>query len=359
MRSSAVRLMFAAVACMFVLSSWQSRRLAERRRERMPEAYIGYAADVPPVLTFVIAGLGGFRGIAAEVLWFRANRMQDEGRYVELVQLADWIAMLDPHAAEAWVYNAWNLAYNISIMMVRHEDRLRWVQNGIALLRDEGLRFNPREARLYRELAWLYQNKVGDSLDRAHLTYKFALAESMAPFLRTDGTISLTAESLAGLASMRLDAGRMSALEKRFGPLDWRLPEAHAIYWADFGVEFATGTERLMCRRGVYQPLVLSVFGGRFTGSLEKRQWKTEANLALALSTADYLIETLREAPSWNMTVVTLRYLSLSCQLSERAGSHELAQALYGHLNRILPEKMGRPKFDDVLKGWEPPDETH
>ena len=357
MRHAFLRSVLVVLAALFVAAAWQSRRLSERRRDRMPEAYAGTSAEVPPALTFVIAGLGGFRGIVAETLWFRASRLQDEGRFVELVQLAEWITMLDPHAAEAWVYNAWNLAYNVSIMMARHEDRLRWVQNGIKLLRDESLRFNPREARLYRELAWLYQNKVGDSLDSAHLTYKFALAEAVAPYLQADGTVRATPESRAALATLRLDVDRMAALEKRFGPLDWQLPETHAVYWADQGLACSAGAERLLCRRGVYQPLMLSVFHGRFAGSLEKKEWKTESNLALALPAADFMLETLKENPTWNMTNVTLRFLSLTLQLAEKSGRHESAQTLYGHLTRILPANSEKPTFTDVVKGWEPPDE--
>ena len=45
--------------------------------------------DSAPALTEgALAALGGLRSIAAEVVWFRADRLQDEGRYVELAQLA-------------------------------------------------------------------------------------------------------------------------------------------------------------------------------------------------------------------------------------------------------------------------------
>ena len=340
---------------LIVLSAWQSRRLAEHRRGNMPEAYTGYASDVPPALTFVMAGLGGFRGIVSEILWFRVNRLQEEGRYLELVQLADWLTMLDPHAAEAWVYNAWNLAYNISVMMGRDEDRLRWVENGITLLRDDGLRFNPREARLYRELAWFYQNKVGDTLDSAHLAYKLHLAEAMAPGVNADGTVAVTEENRTRLAKRRLDIDRMLALEKRFGPLDWRLAESHAIYWASQGVDLAAGTERLMCRRGVYQPLILSVFKGRFTGDLAKRQWQTAANRSLALPTADYLAATLKEYPSKTLQNVYIRYLIMTVRVLDASNDKQLATVLYGRLLPVLPSDLSlRPTFDDILKGWEP-----
>jgi len=353
MRLTARRVFVALLVILCFLSAWQSRRLAALRRAGMPEAYIGYSADVPPALTFVMAGLGGFRGIVAEVLWFRVNTLQEEGRFMELVQLSDWITMLDPHAAEAWSYNAWNLAYNVSVVMLRPEDRLRWVQNGIALLRDKGLSFNPREARLYRELAWLYQNKVGDTLDDAHLTYKLTLAETMAPWLHEDGTVNDTPENRAHLAALRLDAARMAALEKRFGPLDWRIAESHAVYWASQGVDYASDTERLMCRRGVYQPLIISLLRGHFTGDLARKQWRTSGNLALAAATADFIGETRNEFPSQNITSVYIRYLALAVSLVSKDGQSAQAHALFERLLTLLPTDLTKPTFEDVAQGWE------
>lgn len=340
------------LAALVVLASWQSRRLYRFRQAGLPEAYAGYSADVPPVIAFVMAGLGGFRGIASEVLWFRVNRLQEEGRYLELVQLANWLTMLDPHASEAWVYNAWNLAYNVSVMMIRAEDRLRWVRNGIELLRDDGLRFNPRDARLYRELAWFYQNKVGDSLDNAHLTYKFHLAESMAPCVNADGTVAESEEAHARLSAMRLDAARMAELEGRFGPLDWRLADAHALYWASRGLEFATGTERMMSRRAVYQPLMLSVFNGRFTGDLARREWRTASNPGLALAAADFMCETAREFPTRTVRAIIVRFLAVAAYHMNRDGHAELAGRLYERLLEVLPEHVSRPGREEVMNGW-------
>jgi len=345
------------ILLLFLFAATQSHHLISFRRKGLPDAYTGFSADTPPALSFVIAGLGGFRGIVSEVLWFRVSRLQEEGRYLELVQLADWIARLDPHASEAWVYNAWNLAYNVSVMMIRSEDRLRWVQNGVALLRDDALRFNPREARLYRELAWLYQNKIGDSLDSAHLTYKIALAESMSSLVNPDGSVCTTPESRVRLGKLKLDADRMSILEHRFGPLDWRLAESHAIYWAYQGLEYATGAERLMSRRGVYQPLILSVVRGRFTGDLTIKQWQTAPNLPLADATADFIAETLKEFPSKTLTNVYINYLLISIQMFNKSRDTQSANAFYRRLLLVLPQGQPYPKLDDVLNGWRLKDE--
>ena len=64
--------------------------------------------------------------------------------------------------------------------MRRPEDRVRWVAHGIALLRDRGIPANPHNARLYRDLAWFFQHKIGGDDDSAHLAYKLVLATGMA-----------------------------------------------------------------------------------------------------------------------------------------------------------------------------------
>lgn len=342
------------LAALCLAASWQSRRLAEMRRTGLPDAYVGYAASAPPVLNFVMAGLGGFRGVIAEVLWFRVSSLQDEGRYLELVQLSNWITLLDPHAAEAWAYNAWNLAYNVSVMMLRHEDRWRWVQSGISLLRDQGLRVNPREARLYRELAWIYQNKVGDNLDNANLTYKLALASSLAPHLNADGSASDTPENRRALSEQRLDLSYMLALEKRWGRLDWRIPDTHAIYWASRGLEFAVGNEQTMCYRALYQPLMVSLLRGRFIGDLASRHWQTAPNLEVALPTAELMREACRQAPSRNMSEVYARYLCLATATLAKNGRPDPARRLYARLCEALPASAGKPTFEEVVSGWNP-----
>ncbi len=332
----------------------QSRRLGRIRRERMPEAYLGYSAETPPALNFVMAGLSGFRGIVSEILWLRVSRLQDEGRFIELVQLADWITMLDPRAVEAWTYNAWNLAYNVSVMMIRPEDRLRWVKNGISILRDDGLRYNPRNAKILRELAWLYQSKIGMDLDAAHLTYKLDLARSMQPLLHPDGSLDDTPENRAGLKEMRLDVDTMAAVEERFGPLDWRLANAHALYWASQSVAYAAGSERLLCRRAVYQPLMLMTLDGRFSGDLDKGVWSTAPRPALALPTAAYMRETLDEYPSRNTQTVYIRFLIRAIQLLDRYDRRTDARKLYADLRSAMPPDMTTPAYAEIIEGRAP-----
>jgi hypothetical protein len=343
-------LLFLLTLCL--ASSWQSQELAQRRRVQALGMNEVYSAQAPAALNFVMVGLGGFRGLVAEVLWFRVGRLQMEGRYLELVQLANWITMLDPKASEGWTFNAWNLAYNISVMMNRPEDRLRWVLNGISLLRDQALRFNPRDAKLYRELSWMYQHKIGENLDTAHAHYKAYLLECLAPCVNSNGTVCVSDANRAALISMRLDLGQMVALEKRYGPLDWRMAETHALYWASLGRSCAKGAEVSQCEYAVNQALMLSVFRGRFTGSVSEKQWRAAPNLALALSAADALLAASRNSHSQYENLLLVRYLAKTIRLAVRSGELNMAQQLYERLKCAIPAPHQVPAFDEVVKGW-------
>ncbi len=164
-------------AVLLLAGSRLQRGLTELRRE-----YGFVPAEVenlPWQLAFVTVALGGFRGLIVDMLWIRAMRMQEDAKYFEMVQLADWITKLEPGFSTIWTMQAWNLAYNISVKFPDYEDRWRWVSKGISLLRDQAIRFNPDKPELYRELGWMFQHKIGGNSDDAHWVYKRHLAEMM------------------------------------------------------------------------------------------------------------------------------------------------------------------------------------
>lgn len=163
-------------------SAYQLDSLVEKHHLR----FTGQISNAPPIVVFTTMALGSFRGLLADLLWFRAASLQDKGNYYEMVQLANWITKLQPHFSGATAYLAWNMAYNISVTCSSPADRWRWVQAGIELLRDEALVYNPEEASLYKELGWIFQHKLGNVLDDAHLYYKNMLAIKMMEVIGTD-----------------------------------------------------------------------------------------------------------------------------------------------------------------------------
>ena len=181
-------------------------------------------ASAPAMTEGALAAFGGMRSIVAEVVWFRADRLQDEGRYVELAQLASTLSYLEPHTPEVWSYAAWNLAYNISIMMPTYEDRWRWVNAAIVLLRDKGLVINPTESELYRELAWLFELKLGTNLDMASSVYRAKWREIVEDVARRNAWEEL-----------RMDRRVMDEVTKAYRLSDVADPMYSAVYWAHIG----------------------------------------------------------------------------------------------------------------------------
>ncbi len=144
--------------------------------------------NVPPSLAFATVATGAFRGLLVDVLWIRADNLKEQGQFFDAKQLAEWITILQPRFATVWEFQAWNMAYNISVTIpaTRPDQRWQWVKNGYELLRDKGIEKNPRSILLYRELARTFQHKIGGISDDAHRYYKLQLALAMEPLIGSD-----------------------------------------------------------------------------------------------------------------------------------------------------------------------------
>ncbi|MGP1271758.1 MAG: hypothetical protein ACTS22_00330 [Phycisphaerales bacterium] len=121
--------------------------------------------------------MGAFRGVFVNMLWFRANELKEAGKFHEAVELSRAITRLQPRFPRVWVFHAWNLAYNISVTTQTAEERWRWVQSGVRLLREEALRANPNDMLIHKELAWIFIHKIQGVTDDANQYYKRRVAE--------------------------------------------------------------------------------------------------------------------------------------------------------------------------------------
>ncbi|MHC4633455.1 MAG: hypothetical protein ACYS9C_19590, partial [Planctomycetota bacterium] len=141
--------------------------------------------NVPPSLAFATIATGAFRGLLVDALWIRADKLKEQGQFFDAKQLAELITILQPRFAAVWEFQAWNMAYNISVTIpeTQPDQRWRWVRNGYELLRDKGIEKNPNSILLYRELARTFQHKIGGITDEAHRYYKLQLALSMEPLI--------------------------------------------------------------------------------------------------------------------------------------------------------------------------------
>jgi hypothetical protein len=344
-------LVLAAVAAGVVGST--NTRLAAMRAARRPDA-ADPLQDAPPLMAFTTVVLGGFRGLIADVLWLRASRMQSEGRYFELVQLADWITKLEPHSTQTWGFHAWNMAFNVSIMFSEEDERWRWINNGMRLLRDEGLRYNPGDPKLYFELGWLYQHKVGGHLDRAHLHYKRRWAGEMTGLLgggRPDfAALSSDRERLERMRKIYgLDPQIMRDVDQRYGPLDWRTAEAHAVYWAYRGKGVAPDGKFLACDRMILQCLAASFAHGKLVTDAAGGGLRPAPNLAILPNLIRAYESARREYSTQAVAAGYARFLQQALLMLHRLGRRDEARQLFQRLHEQFPSDQTAAGFEAFI----------
>ncbi len=353
-KAGLVALAAVLLAAVSQIQGVMNRQRTDPRMGLMRHADLG--TNAPPVLAFTTVALGGFRGLIANVLWIRANDLQQEGKYFEMVQLADWITKLEPHFTHVWLVQAWNMAYNISVKFTQPSDRWRWVQRGIELLRDDGLRFNPGEPLIYRELAWFFQHKMGQNLDDAHMYYKLAWAGQMTDLLggaRPDFESLLQPQSEAAREQVetlrrqyKMDPGTMKAVDDLYGPLDWRLPEAHAIYWAYLGMQHSRDKDLMPLRRVIYQSMQQATLQGRLkvVDLGDQRSVRLGPNLDLVAKASAAYEEMIRDEEQ--------PHLKDAISRAHRNFLREVVYLLYTH-NRLADAQrwfdIMREKYSDAV----------
>jgi hypothetical protein len=157
---------------------------------------------VPPDIV-LLSKMGTFRALAIDMAFIRAETLKNEDKFFELMQLSSWLCKLAPYYPTIWSFAAWNQAYNISVSQYTPEARWNWVNNGIRLLRDEGIPYNNKSITLYKELAWIYWHKIGDLTDDHNFAYKRELAVEMERVL---GAPPLTLTEQEALDAFRVIA---------------------------------------------------------------------------------------------------------------------------------------------------------
>lgn len=274
-RVKKILLLLLAVPLLFASSRFQNA--LNRDRATLGLTFAQPLQNAPPVLAFTTVALGGLRGLICNYLWIRSNDLQQDDKFFEAAQLASWITDLEPHFSQVWQFQGWNMAYNISVKFKEngpgdYSDRWRWVQNGFELLRDQGLRYNPDDVGIHFQLAWIFQHKMGQNLDDGNLYYKTQWAREMTPYFGTTGTnveslLHPPAADEMELArtftnKYKINLAVAEKVNEKYGPLDWRLPETHAIYWAAQGLQKADeypnkvkASDLMMLRRVIFQSM--------------------------------------------------------------------------------------------------------
>jgi hypothetical protein len=143
-----------------------------REKHDLGEASLG---DVDPTSATMNLVLLGMRGVAASVLWSKADEYKDKKNFSQLEQTVESIILLQPHFKSVWRFQAWNLGYNVSAECDAVADRYYWVKRGAKFMM-RGVSRNRQVPELYFDTGTFLGNKLGTA-DEKESYRKFFLTD--------------------------------------------------------------------------------------------------------------------------------------------------------------------------------------
>src|SRR5262249_60472481 len=72
----------------------------------------------------------GSRGLVVCYLWVSAQEKQKKHEWNELELIVDSLTKLEPHYIITWLFQSWNLAYNVSVESDRIRDKYFYMTRG-------------------------------------------------------------------------------------------------------------------------------------------------------------------------------------------------------------------------------------
>jgi hypothetical protein len=155
--------------------------------------------EVALTSSFVRLSLTGSRAIATTILWNTALDRMKRHEWNELELLVNSISTLQPYFVTPWVFQSWNLAFNVAVECDRPRDKYYYISRGLELLA-EGERRNqgtaeyaaahpgtpvfPGNPEMRHYMGFYFQLKVGASDEKT--TMRCLLDMSMMDPLKRD-----------------------------------------------------------------------------------------------------------------------------------------------------------------------------
>ena len=155
--------------------------LAQKRSQyNLSQAELG---EIDPASETMKLALLGMRGVAANILWTKANHYKKTEQWPKLMATVEQITNLQPNFISVWQFQAWNVSYNVSVEFDNYLHRYFWVKRGIRFLID-GTRYNRDEPRLLWDTGWFFGQKLGRADEYKQFRHEFRQDDEFHKFLR-------------------------------------------------------------------------------------------------------------------------------------------------------------------------------
>ncbi len=136
--------------------------------------------EIDPASEAIKLATLGMRGIAANLLWEKANHYKKTEDWTNLSATLEQITKLQPNFISVWRFQAWNLSYNVSAEFDDYHDRYYWVMRGVDFLK-EGEEYNRDDPRILRDIGWFISQKIGRSDEHRYFRRLFKQDDDFHP----------------------------------------------------------------------------------------------------------------------------------------------------------------------------------
>jgi hypothetical protein len=167
----------ALIIALFTVSLLHRRLIVEAQAESL-QLRDSARGEVELTSSFVRLSLTGSRGLATTILWSTAMDRMAKQEWNELELLVNSISALQPYFITPWVFQSWNLAFNVAVECDRPHDKYYYVSRGLQLLAegerrnqgtqdkvrpDSGQPIFPGHPEMRHYMGFYYQLKIGNS----------------------------------------------------------------------------------------------------------------------------------------------------------------------------------------------------
>jgi hypothetical protein len=184
---------FALILGLFTVSLVHRKMVinAQANELQMRESARGKADLTDSALRLTLSGV---RGVAVTSLWLATIEHQKRHEWTEMEVLVDSLTRLQPRFISPWLFQGWNLAFNVAVECDRPRDKYYYITRGITLLcrgeekNDPGQAVPPQpwpaSPEMRFQVGFTYQLKIGQGDENK--TQRCLYEMSCIPFIDRD-----------------------------------------------------------------------------------------------------------------------------------------------------------------------------
>lgn len=159
------RTLLTVVLIVSLLASFVLRSLAQRRHDAIlpqPRSASRFSGMNSFALGLV---LGGLRGPLVMMLWSSIENQKTDKNLEDIDTKIELIRMLQPEFDSVHIYQSWNKAYNLSVMMANYQNKYATILDALDYLRRVDVE-RPDNVNTLVSTAEIYLNKLGNSTEK-------------------------------------------------------------------------------------------------------------------------------------------------------------------------------------------------